>query len=71
MGLRWSMENIFGWRSHFDRVVRWHRRIRDSSMNHHSDRQSFVYDHQIPDPSSAFSSRSGGHEADMRLLRSQ
>jgi hypothetical protein len=27
MGLRWSMENILGWRSQFDRMERWHGRL--------------------------------------------
>jgi len=37
MGLRWSMENIGGWRSQFDRMARWHQRISCSSAGPNSD----------------------------------
>lgn len=31
MGLRWSMENILGWRSQYERMERWYRRIAERS----------------------------------------
>src|SRR5580658_10920578 len=37
MGLRWSMENILGWGSQYDRMLRWHHRIRSCPRETTSD----------------------------------
>lgn len=37
MGLRLSMENVLGWRSQFNRMERWHQRLRTWSSGGYSD----------------------------------
>jgi hypothetical protein len=43
MGLRWSMENILGWRSQFDRMERWHRRLQSLPGTQSSDQEALDF----------------------------